>query len=98
MSAACRVLASLSIDVLTLAEKPFKEMRVTMDRATHNTKTIAWRRERAICRMVKRIFKRPLVMSVLYSQLICEFLFTLLVLRVTSCELRVTGCELCVTS
>jgi hypothetical protein len=41
------------MEVLTLAENPFNEMSVTMDRATHKTKTAAWRRERAIWRKTK---------------------------------------------
>jgi hypothetical protein len=58
------------MEELTLAENPFKEMSVTMDRATHNTKTNAWRRERAICRMMKWMFRRLVVMSVLFRSLI----------------------------
>ena len=65
MSDACRVLASLSMDEFTLAEKPFKEMSVTMDKATHNTNTIAWRRERTIWRIMKCRCKNPLGILVL---------------------------------
>jgi hypothetical protein len=62
MSAAFRVLASLSRDVFTLAENPFKDISVTMESATHSTKTTACRLERTIWRMMNWIFKRPLVM------------------------------------
>jgi hypothetical protein len=44
------------MELLTLAENPFKEINVIMDSATHITKTVAWRRERTICRMMKWVF------------------------------------------